>query len=1364
MATEFELNLAPTIKGLQEAGAAARAFNATLQDTANAGKLTFQAVAQANVDAKNQLAEQNRQLREGQDLYRETAARLREIAKERKALEDTQRKTAAGEDTLKLNKALEENQRRYEQVLKTLANIKEENNQIKLRTAESAKEIQRTADAEKLLAAAAKDTAVQQREQAKAAAEAGRQESQAAKEAARQQSAAAKDAKDREVASRNAAKAADQEARAAGVLGKLEQQLLDLTEKRVKATSEIEVQGYNKQIADVNNQIKNLKADTGEVAPKQGFFDSLITKAGAAVAAFFAVNKVIGVIKEGVNDFKALSGIESTFKALAGSAQAGGQELAFIAQQANKLGLELIPTAKAYTGLFAASKEANIPLEVTRSLFIGLTDAGRVLGRSQGEVESALRAVEQMISKGTVSSQELKLQLGDALPGAFGLAAKAAGLTTAEFTKQLESGKILAADFLPKLAKQLRDTYGGATADAATQTTANLGRINTFLTNQSAKLGAAFAPAIKGIADLVSAQETAAQRSSRLASSYTTQYQNLDSLRNTLRPLVDQYNELSEVSNRSTGQQRELDGVIQQIAKSVPGAVTQFDAYGKAIDINTKAVQEFIRAQENVVRYNNREALKQNSADLVNLINQADFLQKQLNKVERDAQGLARRRIDINVDGDIAQSSLLSVEESAKITNDLTAKLSKVQDDIRANLDNRQLLRGKSPLLPLGDDAANDKAIQGLIEKQQKLIKDLQDRQKAATQENQGNGKDFLFGKGGLNQQLEDAQKELDRLLGKVDKASQAAENRLLAALRALESERRKLRNELNKQEIEDLKDQGQARAREQLRQDNLAILELERVLKEREAAVRKAGGKGANADGVIDGVQQEQLGKLRLLAIDRYNAELIRIAQEVSDKLFELQEESGAKQIEEIERRYEKEVLAARNNKDVILALEQAKQRELLALRQQQTQQAINDQATIASNMVVANTGEFFGEGTGVSVIEAKRAEKEALLKIEQKAAQDTLNNTLLLTGAQAQIERSAAAARLAQIKNDLKALEREKASHKSEDFFYKLILGEEDSNENRQRIQEDLSIIVNSTISALQQITQANLQAAQSRVDAATRNIDDLKSQLSAEIELRKTGAASNIQGIQDQIRQEKKARQEALKDQREAARQQQLIQDLTAVSSITLAAANILQGWSTIPFVGQVLGAVAIAAMIASFVAVKAKAKNAAQSTGSFFKGGLADNISEEGGYTGDGNPQQESRKLGKKSYEYHLQEYVVPHEPTRKHRGFLEALHHDKLHTLTWQDPTLMQIRAKVEPDPELPKQLLEKRENTIKLQYEVSVAPLKAELAETNRRLDEAVQQLKYIPKETVRIIPAGEVVVETHNHETNTHTRTHYPA
>jgi len=122
----------------------------------------------------------------------------------------------------------------------------------------------------------------------------------------------------------------------------------------------------------------------------------------------------------------------------------------------------------------------------------------------------------------------------------------------------------------------------------------------------------------------------------------------------------------------------------------------------------------------------------------------------------------------------------------------------------------------------------------------------------------------------------------------------------------------------------------------------------------------------------------------------------------------------------------------------------------------------------------------------------------------------------------------------------------------------------------------------------------------------------------------------------------------------------------------SSIATSAAKVLEGFSAIPVVGPALGAVAVAGLITAFIAAKVKAFQAAsvQPTGSFFKGDLANNVSERGGYTGDGNPRQESKRLGNKSYEYHRQEYIIPHEPTKKHREFLEALHHDKLHTLTW----------------------------------------------------------------------------------------------
>lgn len=53
--------------------------------------------------------------------------------------------------------------------------------------------------------------------------------------------------------------------------------------------------------------------------------------------------------------------------------------------------------------------------------------------------------------------------------------------------------------------------------------------------------------------------------------------------------------------------------------------------------------------------------------------------------------------------------------------------------------------------------------------------------------------------------------------------------------------------------------------------------------------------------------------------------------------------------------------------------------------------------------------------------------------------------------------------------------------------------------------------------------------------------------------------------------------------------------------------------------------------------------------------------AENGFKEGGYTGDGDPNEESTQLGKKSYKYHKGEYVMDADLTTKHRDMLEGLH-------------------------------------------------------------------------------------------------------
>jgi len=91
------------------------------------------------------------------------------------------------------------------------------------------------------------------------------------------------------------------------------------------------------------------------------------------------------------------------------------------------------------------------------------------MGLSAGDTSGVLLALQQMVSKGTVSAEELRGQLGERLPGAFQIAARSMGVTTAELGKMLEQGQIMAADFLPRFAEQLRQELGGAAEEAGSR-------------------------------------------------------------------------------------------------------------------------------------------------------------------------------------------------------------------------------------------------------------------------------------------------------------------------------------------------------------------------------------------------------------------------------------------------------------------------------------------------------------------------------------------------------------------------------------------------------------------------------------------------------------------------------------------------------------------------------------------------------------------------------------------------------------------------------------------------------------------------------------------------------------------------------
>lgn len=205
----------------------------------------------------------------------------------------------------------------------------------------------------------------------------------------------------------------------------------------------------------------------------------------AAVAARAALSSVQSVIEKGL----AAESLQVQFNFSFGDVARAGEELAWVRGLAEELGLEIQSTARSYAQLTAAAKGTALEGEATRDIFRSVASASAVLRLSVQETEGALLAVRQMISKGTVSAEELRGQLGERLAPTFEVAARAMGVTTAELGKMLEQGQILATDFLPKFAAELERHVGGGLAMATQSLGADLNRIQNRLTSFMERVG-----------------------------------------------------------------------------------------------------------------------------------------------------------------------------------------------------------------------------------------------------------------------------------------------------------------------------------------------------------------------------------------------------------------------------------------------------------------------------------------------------------------------------------------------------------------------------------------------------------------------------------------------------------------------------------------------------------------------------------------------------------------------------------------------------------------------------------------------------------------------------------------------------------
>jgi tape measure domain-containing protein len=216
----------------------------------------------------------------------------------------------------------------------------------------------------------------------------------------------------------------------------------------------------DKALSDIGGEAKNTSSDLDSANSKLQEIGSTSTVVGGLLRTAIGAFTVTEFVRSFIEANQSVERFQLAITNLSGSRQTADEEFEFLREVSDKLGLSIRDTSGAYLGLFAAAKDTALEGAATRDIFYAVSSAMAVLGRSSADTEGALFAIQQILSKGVLSSEELRGQLGERLPGAFSIAARAVGVTTEELGKMLERGEIIATDFLPKFAQELNNTFG----------------------------------------------------------------------------------------------------------------------------------------------------------------------------------------------------------------------------------------------------------------------------------------------------------------------------------------------------------------------------------------------------------------------------------------------------------------------------------------------------------------------------------------------------------------------------------------------------------------------------------------------------------------------------------------------------------------------------------------------------------------------------------------------------------------------------------------------------------------------------------------------------------------------------------------
>lgn len=299
--------------------------------------------------------------------------------------------------------------------------------------------------------------------------------------------------------------------------------LLDLIASEKASTAEIKKAQREFDVLD--KKVRKADQAAGDFGKTVGNYRTAFSGLSNLMGAFGIVGGITGAVMLGKSIYettKQIQAQEIALRMLSETEEIYSKNKEFLTRITEQYGLELMTTTNAYKNYFASAKtsieEGKLAFSDMQLIFEKVSKSSSTLGLSVEQQEGAFLALSQMLSKGTIQSEELRGQLGERLPGAFEVMAKALGVSTMELGKMLENGEVLAADVLPKFAIAYEKAIGADQVQrvetlAAAQNRAS-NKWTEFVDNLNqgqgviTKAGMGFFDLTSNVLDLISAKNT----------------------------------------------------------------------------------------------------------------------------------------------------------------------------------------------------------------------------------------------------------------------------------------------------------------------------------------------------------------------------------------------------------------------------------------------------------------------------------------------------------------------------------------------------------------------------------------------------------------------------------------------------------------------------------------------------------------------------------------------------------------------------------------------------------------------------------------------------------------------------------------